>query len=134
MILTVLRFVTVIAFCTQVAAGEDEGMLFYVPFDGTVEASIARGSPSAKSVKGKEVYVGGRKGKALACGEEFAECCYYNVKDNIDPAKGSLELWVKPIDWESSDGKKRHVFFQTTAFEGARLLLYKPTPSQRIAF
>ena len=115
-------------------ASESNGLLFHVSFDDTKEAGFAAGDPSAKSVKGKEAYTEGRKGKALVCGEKFAECCYYHVEGNIDVAEGSLELWIKPVDWESTDGNKHHVFFETETAQGGRLLLYKPSYSDKILF
>ena len=118
----------------RACADESEELMFHVSFDDTKEADFARGSGSAKSVKGKEVYTAGRKGKALVCGEKFAECCYYHVEGNVDVAEGSLELWIKPVDWDSTDGNKHHVFFETETAQGGRLLLYKSSYSDKILF
>ena len=125
--------IMVVAPCQAAPAVEPGHVLFYAPFDGTTSAEIARGNASARSVKGQETYEQGRKGRALVCGGMFVERCSYDLKDNLHLDEGSIEVLLKAVDWEWGD-KQHHVFFETSARNGARLLLYKPCHSDKIHF
>ena len=98
-------------------AVEREDILFYASMDGTTDARTARG-PKRGAVEGRTSYEPGRRGQALVCGEAGA-VCRYQTQDNLDPARGTIEMWVKLVDWEPSDQNSRVWTNGTTIRAGA---------------
>ncbi|MCD6350767.1 MAG: LamG domain-containing protein, partial [Armatimonadetes bacterium] len=81
--------------------------LLYLPLDGTT--SPARGQGPVK-VEGRASFQPGVVGQALVCGEGGAQL-QIRRQGNVNPAAGTVSLWVKPLDWKPDDGKF-HVFFE----------------------
>lgn len=84
----------------------DAATLFLADYDAALDASFARGDPSAT---GSAALVAGRFGRGLlaAAGPlpqesasvfslPFFRYVRYRTDDNIDPHEGTLEMWVQP--------------------------------------
>lgn len=102
------------------AHAAEQGLTFYAPFDGAVQAAVAKGDPRPQ-VEGMAAFEPGIKGQALFCGEAGAVCAF-RTGHNLSPTRGTVSLWVKPLDWEPAE-RKFHVFFETRT--AGWLLLYK---------
>jgi len=79
-------------FLLAISAGD---VLFYAPFDGSAMVRIARGNPFP-TVEGSLKFAEGKFGKALVCGEGGATC-RYEVRGNLLPHRGAVEMWIKPL-------------------------------------
>ncbi|MDP6503626.1 MAG: DUF6067 family protein, partial [Planctomycetota bacterium] len=86
----------------------DDGLIFYVPFDGfKVDAAVARGNPKSSFAKSIELRNHpGVKGGALMLQEN--ERCDYQLKGNLNPRRGTIACWFKPINWDADDGMFHH--------------------------
>ncbi|MDP7397744.1 MAG: hypothetical protein QGF67_13870 [Lentisphaeria bacterium] len=80
--------------------------VFHVSFDRSLKADIA-GGRKKPSVSGNPARVAGVSGTAIRIGA-VDEYLVYPIKGNIDPAKGTISLWVKPIGFAPSDTKDAH--------------------------
>ncbi len=96
-------------------------VLFYAGYDGTADAVVSADDCKAQAEEGTAQFKLGKRGEALLSGEGVGYVSY-DVKGNIVPERGSVEMWVSPVDWEGSD-VKFHVFFE--AMDPGWLLLYK---------
>ena len=77
---------------------------FYASFDHGTAADNAAGSPAGKT-SGDLALHDGLLGKAVAVGvargQEFS--CTYDGAGNISSERGTVSLWLKPLDWGGSD-------------------------------
>ena len=76
------------------------------------------------------VLVDGKKGKALKSSSVHGYL-KYPAEGILDINEGTIELWVKPMDWDPSDNKF-HVFFEAKS-DGA-LYLYKYFEDSKLLF
>ncbi|MDA3926973.1 MAG: LamG domain-containing protein [Kiritimatiellae bacterium] len=90
-------------FALQLNAAE---ILMHCPFDGSLDATHASGEKSG--LARSEKYVTGQKGQAVHIGKESEEVVYLN-SGNLDKARGSIEIWVRP-DWKPG-AKTQHALF-----------------------
>ena len=81
----------------------DDGLLFYLPFDGTV-------TEKTKGITGEGENYSFVEGK-IGQGAYFPNDSFVNypAKDNINYRQGTVEFWVKP-NWNGDDGGY-HYFF-----------------------
>lgn len=94
---------------------------FSVGFDNTLEATGLSGPLQPSAVSGKVEYRPGKAGQALVVGGDAAEL-KFPVRGVVRPTQGTIEMWVKALDWPT-DEQSFHVFFET---EGPGwLLLYR---------
>ncbi len=104
--------------------GSKDGITFYAGFEGTPDASVATGDRHG-DLKGKTVqYRDGIRGKALLAGdgEPFVE---YEASGNMTTPEGSIEMWVKPLNWDLPCWGF-HIFFRAeSASVGEIMQLYK---------
>jgi len=93
--LAAILFFSVVGFSPVVLRAE-ESLLFYVPFDGSPDASFAKGDPKAK-LAGSLSYEDGHRGKAVF----FSKGVYlsYSLAGNFSLERGSLSVWLKPLDF-----------------------------------
>lgn len=98
--------------CCAVLAGvvraDEAGLIFHAPFDNfKVDAAVAGGDPKCSFKESIELRnFPGVKGGALALNDE--ERCEYDVKGNFNPLRGTLSIWVKPVNWDGKDGLFHH--------------------------
>ena len=104
------------------AYAQECDVLFHASFDGTVAAKTAKGALSPKSISGEARFEEGVKGKALVAGEAGA-LLQYATKGAVNPGRGSVEMWVKPVDWTPEE-EGFHIFFMSSSKDGW-LQLYK---------
>jgi hypothetical protein len=99
--------------------------VFQVPFEGTAEATAARGEPAAKVYGGPETYTAGVSGQAVVVGGPCRLA--YAGAGNVPPAAGTLSFWARPLDW--TPGVQRFVFLVTLLCENgdpaSRIIVYK---------
>ena len=96
----IVMFAVAVALALPVRAAE---VSFHCPFDDSVEAAVSAGL--GYGVCKRDGYAPGRSGKALHMAADSDRICYVEG-GNIDKARGSIELWVKP-DWEPGDTTSR---------------------------
>ncbi|MBI4027734.1 MAG: hypothetical protein HY360_22300 [Verrucomicrobia bacterium] len=86
----------------------EDALLFHAAFEDSVEAGKAKGhaapTESPKSLK----YVEGIAGKAISLSDERLA---YELKDNLEPAHGSVLLWLQPLGWDPMKNNEYNYFF-----------------------
>jgi len=99
------------------------GILFYAGFEGRLNADYARGAADGIASNGTPVFVEGVRGKAIELGGQQGSM-WFAVDRNVLPAEGSIEMWVRPKDWDGNDGAM-HVFFEAKHQDRDWLIFYK---------
>jgi len=108
---------------------EGDALLFYCAYDGSAEATYARGANAPThaieprfrpGVRGQALLIGGdpEAGQRIVDGTPAsagrARNCCYSPDRNIDLQQGSVSFWLKLIDWHGTD-KNFNVVFRTGA-------------------
>ncbi|MCM8768391.1 MAG: LamG domain-containing protein [Candidatus Omnitrophica bacterium] len=83
----------------------DKTLLFYVPFDFSVDAETAYHHKSGK-LYGEGQFVKGVVGNCLWLPTEGKGSVSYSMSDNIDLDKGTLMFWFKPGWWGDDESGK----------------------------
>jgi hypothetical protein len=112
------------AFLTRATPSEGRlptGLLFHADFDKSLDATFSRGNPKADT-KGVEL-VEGWRGRAIAVRGE-GSFCRFEAAANILANKGTVMMWLKPLDWDMDDENFRH-FFGMSAPDGSWFNLYR---------
>jgi len=76
----------------------DKSLLFYVPFDFSVDAETAFHNKEGK-LDGEAKYEKGVVDNCIFLSEEGKGSISYDIKDNISLKKGTLMFWFKPNWW-----------------------------------
>lgn len=122
--------IVLLAIIAAPALAQEPQLLFHADFDDGLEAEVAVGDPSAtllRRAEGTDAAIAeiertrGVFGDAIVTAEEYVR---YSGEGNILPHRGTVELWVKPIDWVGDDDLF-HVFFNTNNQNPGWLILYK---------
>ncbi len=110
------------------------GRVFYAPFDESFDALQAAGDVHGEP-EGSPSLVPGRAGKGLLVGDiQGSAGVRYETAGNLSLERGSLSLWVKPLNWQGDD-KLNHLFFSAWPGEKGLLNVYKyATPSMGLLF
>jgi len=117
----VLSVVVILFCCSLVMGGElEEGLLFYTSFDKGVKADISRGNPEPISLKGNIQLEDGIKGKSIITGNDFITTLSYSTEGNFNITRGTISIWIKPIDWLGDKGKAKlfHIFMLEYSNQG----------------
>ncbi|MCD6218766.1 LamG domain-containing protein [Candidatus Calescamantes bacterium] len=85
----------------------DKSLLFFVPFDFSVDAEKAYHHKEGKLI-GEGEYIPGVVGNCLSLPAEGKGFVYYDIRDNIDFKKGTVMFWFKPYWWGDSKEWKRY--------------------------
>lgn len=89
----------------------ETGLLFYAPFDDSLEAWSLAGRGSPADIRGPAAeYAPGRRGRALLSGAG-GTLVSYPTAGNVFAASGTVSLWVYPENW-TTDDPNFHVFFE----------------------
>ncbi|MFW5869106.1 MAG: glycoside hydrolase domain-containing protein, partial [Armatimonadota bacterium] len=105
-------------------------LLFHADFDGDLTAQVAAGEAEPQLLRRAEgddevleeiERAQGVFGEAVVTAEEYVR---YPGGANLNPDAGTVEVWVKPIDW-TGDDELFHVFFNTNNQNPGWLILYK---------
>jgi len=107
-ILSAFLFLILVAPVPRAEALEPEDVLFYTPFEDTLDAVVARGSGRAETA-GPVKFARGLRGRGLCIGQKGC-AVFYETAGNILPQRGSISIWVQPINWNQED-KLRHAFW-----------------------
>jgi len=110
---------TAIGWHSAISADTDD-VLFYASFDEDARA-VAKGSGEGVEKGGLLEFKPGHRGKALASGENLGHVSY-EVDGNLPSDAGSIEMWIRPENWEGSDSAQ-HDFLQ--AGGRGELVIYK---------
>jgi len=104
----VLVFAVLAAFQCGLVCADEEGLIFYAPFDDfKVDAAVAKGSPKSSFTDSIELRnYPGVKGGALMLNE--SERCEYDLEGNINPQRGTISFWTKPVNWDGNDRLFHH--------------------------
>lgn len=110
--LTLAAFSAVAAFTLAVSSRAEalscEDLSFYAAFDESLEATFSAREAKPQKVVGRYEFVPGVLGKAVVAGELGKELAY-SVRDNLDTQKGTISLWVKPLEWQAGDLKDHYL-------------------------
>ena len=99
----------------ELLALERSDILFYAPFDGTLDAQISKGSPKPARAEGKIQFVEGRAGQGLLTGGPGG--VWYSTEGNVDLDAGAIAIWVKPVELENG---RIHAAFRLSGGRGGR--------------
>ena len=120
---TILSLVFVHAMRVHASPSDSPGaaeVIFSASFEGSASAKTPTGTVEGV-VTGTERYERGRFGKAIVAGDGGAVVAYPStVFSALD--EGSVELWLKPLNWDMND-PNFHLFIDKTGTDW--LLLYK---------
>lgn len=89
----------------------ESDILFYVSFDGSLKADIARGNPSPVRLLSKPEFAPGVRGQAWRSQSGWMPLAY-SQKDNLHPGMGAVEFWMKPLGWQK-EGTLLQWFFRS---------------------
>lgn len=82
----------------------DKALLFFVPFDFSVDAQFANHNKEG-ALNGDGTYVPGVVKNCLSLPAEGTPSVSYNIPDNIDLKRGTLMFWFKPGWWGDDKGQ-----------------------------
>jgi hypothetical protein len=113
------------------AIAQEPDLLFHADFEDRLDAEVAAGEATAtiRQVVPEQIErpvleeietTEGVVGRAIVTEMDYVE---YSGGANINPEAGTVEVWVKPLDWRGDDDLF-HIFF-TTSKEPGWLILYK---------
>ena len=117
---------------TDRVSADESSVVFYHSFEGKAEAEIAI-APEVEVIDGPVAFDAGKRGKAMVAGDGKA----YLVFDasNIPAREGTLELWLKPLNWDAMSTDTFHVFVETDKDDdGHWFLVYKYYHAQNAGF
>ena len=102
---------------TLASSAAEEGLIFYLPFEDSIDAAEAAGKMAGVS-KGEISFVKGYKGRGikLSPGAELS----YEIQDNFNVPTGTIMFWFNP-DWEIN-GEGKYWFFQNSAVDIYRMM------------
>jgi Concanavalin A-like lectin/glucanases superfamily/F5/8 type C domain len=99
---------------------------FYVPFDNSLDnISEFKGNRPAKirGGSGQTEYIPGVIKKAVILNGPEKLRVHYSMAKKIKSPSGTCSIWVKPVDWNSSDKKMQ--FFVSFFSKNSRVFLYR---------
>jgi len=100
------------------------GLTFHASFDGTLDADFARGETTG-TAEGSPEFVEGHQGQGLMTGDiEGPVGVLYPVADNFDLERGSLAMWVQPVNWGGETSCYR-LLFRSWLEAGGLFMLYR---------
>lgn len=117
------RIVALLALMQVVTLGlaaQQSDVLLYLPFDGSVQPRISAEGTEVTAT-GPAEFAAGKLGQALRVGDGAASL-ELPAKGNVLAERGTVELWVCPLDWKGND-EKFHEFFATS--RTGWILVYK---------
>lgn len=83
-----------------------EALTFYLDFEGTVDAAMARGNPEPRqprAVRERACYVAGVNGRGLLVGDGRKYRFEYETEGNLDQRRGTVSMWVNGESWDFSE-------------------------------
>jgi hypothetical protein len=125
-----LAMIAVAAMIATPALAQEPQLLFHADFEGDLTAEVAAGEAEAALLRRAEdedeaieqiERTDGVVGQAVVTEEEYVR---YPAGANLNAEAGTVEVWVKPIDW-TGDDELFHVFFKTNNRNPGWLILYK---------
>ena len=97
-------------------AAADPDIMFEASFDGTVAGDAAGRTVQPARVQGQVRFEQGIRGQALVAGEAGA-ALHYPTPGCVDSERGTIAMWVKPVDWAPADDGF-HIFFMSHSPKG----------------
>lgn len=125
-----IAIIVLVAVLAAPACAQEAQLLFHADFDDGLAADVAAGDPTPtvlRRVEGEDEPVEdiertrGVFGEAVVTEETYVR---YGGGENINARAGTVEVWVKPLDW-TGDDEFFHVFFNTNNKNPGWLVLYK---------
>ena len=104
--------VTLVGARSEVQA-RNSSVVFYVPFDNNTANAAIGSLPTATGHDGGPKFEAqGKRGGALYSGDSTGYVSY-DAKAALPVEKGTLEFWIKPVDWEAIETMRFHVWVET---------------------
>lgn len=102
------------------------GLAFHASFDGALDADFARGDASG-TTEGAPEFAEGRFGQGLVVGDlDGSAGVRYATEGNFSFERGTISLWVQPVNWRG-DERGNRLFFNAWPEGGGLFSLYKYT-------
>jgi hypothetical protein len=108
-----LATILVCAALPALGAAADQGLIFYLPFEQSLEARAAAGDSQPAVAEGV-TFAQGVRGLGAAFGKTSSLA--YATSRNLNKAEGTLEFWIKP-EWPGSDPIWRCFFIEDGPYE-----------------
>ena len=120
------RIILAITILTAAARSDDPHLLFHASYDDGFDADHARGQAKAtvlstpEGIPAPELVEGvkGRAAKVLGGGLNYA------LPGNLELEAGTIEFWLKPVDWDGTDDLM-HFFFSTNVKPKGHMIIYR---------
>ena len=84
----------------------EPGLLFDLNFDAySIDAAFANGNEKGSGLPDKDLQLRmfpGPNGKGNSIALNRNERFYYDAQNNIDPRKGTISVWIAPLNWDFS--------------------------------
>lgn len=93
-------------------------LLFHAAYDGTATASFAKGQSEPLRVENL-AFEPGLKGQAVKLTNQDLSSLEYSLPGNVDPIRGTISLWYKPL-WNEDDRIKSNAADWRNLFGFAR--------------
>jgi len=96
-----LATIALLILCVSAYGLDETDLLFYAPFEGSIEAKIGKGGPApVKQPEKPPRFVKGLYGKAVVVGKKN-EFFAYPFKGNVPEVEGTMSFWVSPVEWQT---------------------------------
>ena len=133
-----LKISSLILIFAALALKAENALIYHQKFDGSLTAAISNGAPEMHGVvppefrdgvSGQSLLIGGKAGKQQRTYESSAQ----NI---FDFKKGTVSLWVKPIDWNGLPTRYFHMIFRAVSAgkSNTQMLIYKYFNSENLLF
>jgi hypothetical protein len=107
-------------------ANVPEGLTLYACFDDGLDADFAAGG-AAGTAEGNPEFAEGRSGQGIVVGDlDGSTGVRYATDRNFSFERGTVSMWVKPVNWRG-DERGNRLFFNTKPEGGGLFTLYKYT-------
>lgn len=125
-----LAVITILLIFSAPAFAQQPQLLFHADFEGDLTAEVAEGDAQPELLRRADgddetldeiERAPGVIGQGVVTEDEYVR---YPAGANLDPEAGTVEVWVKPLDW-TGDDDLFHVFFNTNNQNPGWLILYK---------
>ncbi|MBQ7206970.1 MAG: hypothetical protein IJS01_04150 [Lentisphaeria bacterium] len=98
------RLLTCLAVAASLLGAAEQGLLFHTDFDAySVDAKFAAGDGKGSGLPDKDLQLRmfpGPDGKGNALVLNLGERVQYRAKGNLDPRKGTISMWIAPVNWD----------------------------------
>jgi len=95
---------------TSFAFASEQGLLFHLSFEETLDAEFAQGNKEGSQNKPEDTvkYIEGVKGNAVLLDNGSI---YYDARENLKTSRGTVTFWAKPVNWDPAKPSANWIYF-----------------------